>query len=111
MSHFKTTRTPHRHLRLVPRFAHAALCLLIAAALTGCSQEPDPRYLPVFPAKGTITFKGKVPEGASLALHPKDPQLAKNPKFIPPRASVQPDGTFALTSYQSNDGAVPVNTC
>ena len=33
--------------------------------------------------------------------------LAKNPKFIPPRAAVQPDGTFALTSYSSNDGAAP----
>ena len=64
-------------------------------------------YLPVFPAKGMVTFKGKAPEGASVALHPKDPELAKNQKFIPPRASVQPDGTFALTSYQSNDGAVP----
>lgn len=85
----------------------AVVLVLAAATLVGCSQEQDPRFLPVFPAQGTVTFKGKVPEGASLALHPKDPELAKNPKFIPPRASVQPDGTFALTSYKSNDGAVP----
>ncbi len=105
MSQASTIRIQDRRVWFFHGVAAALVVLVVASA--GCSQEQDPRFLPVFPAKGTVTFKGKVPEGASVALHPKDPELAKNPKFIPPCANVQPDGTFALTSYKSNDGAVP----
>ena len=109
MSQISTFRIQGRRVWFVHGLA-AALFALVAASV-GCSKEQDPRFLPVFPVKGKVTFKGKVPDGASLALHPKDPELAKNPKFIPPRASVQPDGTFALTSYQSNDVPSRANTC
>lgn len=98
-------RVPHRISVRIRRLQFAALISTLAAAVAGCAKEPDSRFLAVFPATGTVTFKGQAPAGASVALIPKDPELGKNPKFIPPRGAVQPDGTFVLSSYSANDGA------
>ena len=80
-------RVPHRILVLNRRLQIATLVAALVTAVAGCAKEPDPRFLPVYPATGTVTFKGQVPAGASVALNPKDAELAKNPKFIPPRAA------------------------
>lgn len=73
----------------------------VAAAAIGCS-KPAPLQAPVFPVKGTITFKGQPIQGAVVVLHPK----AQGPIPAPtPRANVDAQGNFAVTTYASGDGA------
>lgn len=69
-------------------------------AMTGCSQG-TPDRTPVFPAKGTITFKGQPISGALVALHPKTP-VAGTPN---PRANVDKNGAFNVSTYVTADGA------
>jgi hypothetical protein len=78
-----------------------AASLLVAAA--GCGSKQDPNRLLVFPASGKLNIQGKIPAGAFLVLHPKNP--AAGVESVRPRAHVKPDGSFELSSYESNDGA------
>jgi len=80
----------------------AGLCgiAVTAVALVGCSQATSNRT-PVYPAKGTITFKGQPISGALVALHPKTP-VAGTPN---PRANVEKDGAFNVSTYVTADGA------
>ncbi len=81
-----THNRPNLHRVLNATSAKLAAVLLPLAAMTlGCAKKQDPRQLVVFPAEGKVTFNGKVPEGAYIALHPKDANLAKDSKFIAPR--------------------------
>lgn len=73
---------------------------LLSIALAGCA-EATPDRTPVFPAKGTITFKGQPISGALVALHPKTP-VAGTPN---PRANVDKDGAFNVSTYVTADGA------
>ncbi|BBO34378.1 hypothetical protein [Lacipirellula parvula] len=70
-------------------------------AMAGCG-EAKPQRTAVFPAKGTITLKGEPAHGAIIALHPKSPLPAGVPA---PRANVDKDGSFAVSTYDSGDGA------
>jgi hypothetical protein len=79
-----------------------AACWLLVVA-TGCGSKQDPNRLPVFPASGKVNVQGKIPAGAFLVLHPKNP--AAGVESVRPRAHVKPDGSFELSSYESNDGA------
>ena len=73
---------------------------LLSIALVGCA-EATPDRTPVFPAKGTITFKGQPTSGALVALHPKAP-IEGTPN---PRANVDKDGAFNVSTYVTADGA------
>jgi hypothetical protein len=73
---------------------------LLSLALVGCA-EATPDRTPVFPAKGTITFKGQPIPGALVALHPKTPAEG-TPN---PRANVDKEGAFKVTTYVTADGA------
>jgi len=88
------------------RQAALAAVAIASFALAGCGEQADPTRLAVFPAKGQISFKGQVPVGASVVLFPKtaSPKGSDAP-LVCPRGRVQPDGTFALTSYKADDGA------
>lgn len=77
----------------------AALVVVIAAA--GCnSKGPD---LPAaVPAKGVIQLASGQPIGEGrLQLTPKDKGGMES------FGDVKPDGSFTLTSYKADDGAVP----
>jgi hypothetical protein len=74
---------------------------LLSIAITGCG-DAKPKQVPVFPAKGTITFKGEPTAGAVIGLHPKAPPTDQYPS---PRASVGVDGSFKITTYAGGDGA------
>lgn len=77
--------------------------LLIAAALllaSGCG-ETTAKRAETFPVEGAITFKGQPISGAFVALHPKSPR----PDVPPPRASVGPDGSIKVSTYDAGDGA------
>ncbi|HZZ27759.1 MAG TPA: hypothetical protein VFE46_07090 [Pirellulales bacterium] len=87
---------------------NAAVGLFAAAlslAAAGCGSSKPEGLLTVYPAEGKVSFKGAVPQGAYVALHPKTNFKAPNGQAVVPTAQVQPDGTFALSSYGADDGA------
>jgi len=81
-------------------FLLSALTCLLLAGCGGGSKHPR-----VYPVKGQLFVQGKPAAGARLTLSP-----AENPdpalwKMGFPQAMVQPDGSFAFTSYAEGDGA------
>jgi hypothetical protein len=71
------------------------------AAIVGCGKaEPD--RVAVHPAAGTITFKGQPAHGAFVTLHPKAAPAESVPT---PRANVDKDGSFNVSTFNSGDGA------
>ncbi len=87
------------------RRSRIATYLLTASLLVaiGCGKTQDPNRLPVFPTAGKVTFQGKPASGALVVLHPKV-ETPEN-QSVRPRAYVKEDGSFELSSYESNDGA------
>jgi hypothetical protein len=75
-----------------------------AAGVWGCSEEGPGLKVPVYPVTGTVTFQGEPASGAFVVFHPRTPP---KPGDVPssPRATVRPDGTFALTTAVEGDGA------
>lgn len=74
----------------------AALLLL----LTGCGES----WVEVAPVSGTVKVDGQNPEGARLTFNPVNPT---SEDVVIPTAGVKADGSFTVTSYQSDDGAPP----
>jgi hypothetical protein len=81
------------------------LCgFVVAAALFlpafGCSKG-DKNRVAVHPVQGTIQYRGQPIEGAFVLLHPTSAI-----EGVPaPRATVAKDGSFAVTTFDGNDGA------
>ena len=76
----------------------------IALALTAVSCAPSEALKPVFPARGQVLFDGKPAAGALVVFHPiEDPA----PNVLDPRAVVEDDGTFTLSTHYALDGAPP----
>lgn len=86
--------------------ARAAVgAMVVLAGACGCGDGVDSGLkVPVFPVKGKVTFEGEPASGAFVVFHPKTPP---KPGDTPssPRATVQPDGTFVLTTATEGDGA------
>ena len=70
------------------------LALLAAILLAGCGSQ----QLPVAPAKGQVFYQGKPLEFGSVMFQP-----TAGP---PARGIIQSDGTFELSTYGKNDGAI-----
>ena len=86
------------------RVGWAALAI-VAISSSGCGSD-NPNELPVYHATGRISLKGESPGGAFVALHPKGGTAKQHDgQVVVPRAQVQPDGTFSLTTYRAGDGA------
>jgi hypothetical protein len=83
-----------------PEFVLTALACLL---LTSCGQQ---RYeaVPLFPAKGSVLFRGEPASGVVVRLHPLAPP---DPSTLFPAAKTGADGSFELTTYENNDGAPP----
>jgi hypothetical protein len=96
-------KSSRRNQGLIGRIAAGALALPVLLAAVGCGSGQDPNRLPVFPASGKVTFQGKPAAGALVVLHPK--VSTPENQSVRPRAYVQEDGSFQLSSYESNDGA------
>lgn len=80
-------------------------CVILApllAAVAGCGSSSKGDRVPVFPASGRVVFDGRSLDGAYLVLHPQD---AKDNVAPRPHAKLASDGSFQLTSYETNDGA------
>ena len=93
--------------RFLRRTSGGVLFTAIALTLAGCGSSRDPNWLPVFPTSGKVQFKGAAPVGAYVALYPKPGKAPATSQSVVPRGQVQPDGTFALSSYTTSDGAPP----
>jgi hypothetical protein len=76
------------------RFVTAAILLAVFGFTLGCSSGE----LPVAPAHGKVTYKGKPLEFGTVMFEPK--------QGPPATGQIQPDGTFVLGTYGSGDGAI-----
>ncbi len=89
------------------RRALAVLALAGAATLVcGCGGGSD--RLPVYPVQGQLYFDNKPAHKAIIWLHPEGevPGDSKGPSASPrPHARVGPDGSFAVSTYETGDGA------
>jgi hypothetical protein len=87
--------------RLSDLFLRWFLTLLIPATCIGCSKSPHD----LAPVRGVVTIDGQ-PFAAGKVMFAPD---AKGESRNAGRAAfgrLQPDGTFTLTSYDANDGAI-----
>ena len=80
------------------------ICWFLAFAIgpilvAGCSNETR---VPVFPVSGKVIFQGKPPVGAQVVLHPVN---SSDNTGVAPSGTVKGDGSFAITSYDPDDGA------
>lgn len=86
---------------------HLAVCAFFAGALTGCGSGGD---FATAPAKGIVTCSGQPLTGGTIYFSPigtpgktgKDGAITGKPAT----GEIQSDGTFILTTYRDNDGAV-----
>lgn len=83
------------------RAAAAVSTLLLTATLVGCGGGGEER-LPVHPVQGQILLQGKPLANALVAFHPKSATGAA--KFSA-RGQTDEQGTFRVTTYDTNDGA------
>jgi hypothetical protein len=75
------------------------LAVLMAAAMGGCSSE---KRVAVFPVSGKVSFQRRPAAGAQVVLHPVKNSESND---VAPTATVQNDGSFAITAYEPGDGA------
>lgn len=80
------------------RFCSIGLFVLCLVPL-GCA---DPRFKPVHPVRGEVTFEGKPAAGAAVTLHPLN--VPEHP-WTKPSAEVNEAGEFVVSTYKAEDGA------
>jgi hypothetical protein len=89
---FTFTRAKH--------FIECAILSSLVLSVVGCGRS-DKNRVAVHPVQGTIQFRGQPIEGAFVSLSPTSAI-----EGVPaPRATVAKDGSFAVTTYDGNDGA------
>jgi hypothetical protein len=78
----------------------AALLLLVGPS---CSSKKKEGEKPVFPVRGQVFVQGNPASGAFVLFVPvNEPAEPKDPR---PRATVEANGSFALSTYGDKDGA------
>lgn len=77
---------------------------LLGLTLGPWACAPDRVLKPVVPARGEVTIDGKPGSGLLVVFHPTDDPV---PNDLDPRAIVEPDGTFAVSTHNARDGAPP----
>ena len=80
------------------RAAIVGLPLLLCVFPLGCGSGNARAY----PVRGEVFVHGKPAQGAAVHLHPHDKE-----KCRPAFAIVEADGAFQMTTFATNDGAVP----
>jgi hypothetical protein len=90
--------------RLPFRFSHmgiaAGVLVLVWGAVSLGFGRGRPERLAVYPVTGSLLVGGQPAAGATIVLHPQDPSLSARP-----RATVEPDGSIIVTTYEPGDGA------
>lgn len=92
-------RNPHSARQPLTALA-STVALIASLLLAGCGRSGPPRVA-THPTKGSITFQGQPVSGAFIALHRKQHADHDVPTST---AVVQPDGTFAVSTYDAGDG-------
>ena len=70
------------------------VCLAVLAVACGCGRNlPD-----VAPVAGRVTFGGKPVEGGTIQFWPES--------GVPARGTITPDGSYRLSTFSQDDGAV-----
>lgn len=85
----------------------SARCFLLSAlvmSLLGCGTELPPDQRQVFPASGTVSFRGKPIPDATVRLHPVAPPEDGKPVYLS-RGRVEESGNYAISTYAVADGA------
>jgi hypothetical protein len=88
-----------RPLTIAVSVAAPVLVLLVVA---GSVRSRNAGRVRVNQAEGQVSLDGKPIPNATVFLHPIGPA---NPRVPRPRAVVREDGTFALGTYRTDDGA------
>ena len=88
-------------------FLRYLAAVLVMIGLVGCGGEPGkPARAPV--SGKVVTKEGKDCDGALVVFHASAPDRATDAK---PVGTTGTDGGFALTSFETNDGAIPGDYC
>lgn len=78
----------------------ASIVALAVLATAGCGGADDGQYsTTTVPVRGTVTYQGRPLTGGTVLFEPEG--LGREA-----HGPIQPDGTFELSSYTQNDGAV-----
>jgi hypothetical protein len=78
------------------------LFVLFSVAVGGCSEKKEDEK-PVFPVRGQLFVRDQPAAGAMVLFIPvNEPPDPKDPR---PRAEVEKDGSFTLSTYGTRDGA------
>jgi hypothetical protein len=80
----------------------AAWAIPALAVLAGCTGDGR---VPVVKTTGKVVWPGQKLLGLLVVFHATDPAAPKPP--VLPTGVVQEDGTFAVTCYNTSDGAPP----
>lgn len=92
-----------------PGRAWFSVVLLCGGTLlgTGCgSSSSGPDGLATAAVSGKVTRQGQPVSGGTVMFNPRASADKKGPPGKPAAGEVGPDGTFKLTTYVMNDGAV-----
>lgn len=80
------------------------LLTALVMSLLGCGTELPPDQRQVFPASGTVLFKGQPIPDATVRLHPVAPPDDGKPVYIS-RGRVKELGNYSISTYAVADGA------
>jgi hypothetical protein len=89
-----------RSLAKMPQ--RVALALALLAVSLACSSCSGAKGQPVFPVHGKVLFRGKPAAGALVVLHSMGPSTPQQER---PRAVVEDDGSFSVSTFAAKDGA------
>ncbi|MHB1559557.1 MAG: hypothetical protein ACYC61_19085 [Isosphaeraceae bacterium] len=81
------------------RFIRRLLVVTCCAALCGCGTSGGGKVPDLIPVKGKVTFKGKPVSKGVVRFEPEGVGREAS-------GTIQPDGTFVLTTHKDGDGAV-----
>ncbi|HWE39456.1 MAG TPA: hypothetical protein VG406_23090 [Isosphaeraceae bacterium] len=81
--------------------ATSLLVLLAIAPCWGCGRgQAAAAPVKTLPVKGTVRYNGKPVTQGTIKFEPEGPGREAT-------GAIQPDGTFTLSTYEPDDGAVP----
>ena len=75
------------------------LATLVLLPFWGCGPSDRPYVAPTVPVKGKVTYQGKPLTQGSVTFEPDGTGREAN-------GSIQPDGTFVLSTFKEGDGAL-----
>jgi hypothetical protein len=103
MTHEEKCVAARCRLQLARRRLRPLICAPLIGLLCGCGSSQSGDRVPVFPASGRLVSDGQPLAGAYIVLHPKGADAGHAAPR--PHGQAAADGTFSLTSYETNDGA------